>query len=87
MGFSARIRGATPLAGRQPASIYYWLLPAALAFAAAKPSVWNGTEDHADGDGTSSMLAPPPTRRNPFYSPEPFGWNYKPAEKYCWLIF
>jgi hypothetical protein len=18
---------------------------------------------------------------------EPFGWNYKPAEKYCWLIF
>jgi hypothetical protein len=18
---------------------------------------------------------------------EPFGWNYKPAEKHCWLIF
>jgi hypothetical protein len=23
------------------------------------------------------------------YTPslEPFGWNYKPAEKHCWLIF
>jgi hypothetical protein len=20
-------------------------------------------------------------------SQEPFGWNYKPAEKHCWLIF
>jgi hypothetical protein len=22
-----------------------------------------------------------------FHSMEPFGWNYKPAEKHCWLIF
>jgi hypothetical protein len=21
------------------------------------------------------------------FTKEPFGWNYKPAEKHCWLIF